>query len=122
MTAPEQIVVTQAAREAVQAFHAEMARRLMSDLKSGTKLLDATGEDSDPIYQAFARFERDITRASEERIAGLVKALEDAKLGLGTANNLIFALSGSRSISVEMFIGEIDAALATTKATEGEKG
>lgn len=53
--------VSQRARDAVQAFHREMGRRLMADIKTGSHTLDAKGDDSDPIYQAFARLESECT-------------------------------------------------------------
>lgn len=49
------VSVEQCDREAVWRFHSEMAERLLSDIRHGTDLLDAKGEDIDPIYQAFAR-------------------------------------------------------------------
>jgi hypothetical protein len=49
------VPVIQADRDAVQAFHREMARRLMSDVCEGTSLLGKSGGDNDVIHQAFAR-------------------------------------------------------------------
>lgn len=48
------IEVTQADRDAVQAFHREMGNRLLADIKNGTHTLSAKGDDSDLIYQSFA--------------------------------------------------------------------
>ncbi|HEX8555245.1 MAG TPA: hypothetical protein VF695_11105 [Sphingomonas sp.] len=49
------VEVVEADREAVRAFHQIMADRLMHDIKHGTNTLDAKGDNTDPIYQAFAR-------------------------------------------------------------------
>ena len=66
------------ARETVQAFHREMGDRLLADIKNGTDTLSAKGDDSDPIYQAFARFEREITQSTADRVAAIDELLSTA--------------------------------------------
>jgi len=71
VSAPEQIVVTQADREAFQA--------MIGLYGPAVDVLVASGHfDEGSQMQALASHRIAATRASEERIAGLVKALEDA--------------------------------------------
>ena len=72
--ADELLPVTAEDRAAVQAFHREMGRRLMSDIKTGSSLLDAKGEDSDVIYQAFAAHRI----ATEARLSTDAEVLRDS--------------------------------------------
>ncbi len=69
---PEMVEVTDADREAVQAFHREMGRRLLSDIKDGTETLYATGTDVDPIYQSFAHHRLASTKALREALEQIV--------------------------------------------------
>ena len=57
MSGAETVVVTQADREAVQAFHRAMAEKLFADIASGKPPTfgDDAGHDGDTIHQAFAR-------------------------------------------------------------------
>ncbi len=52
---PAEEAVTQPDRDAVQAFHREMAARLMADIKHGTTNLGKDEGDAGSLVQAFAR-------------------------------------------------------------------
>lgn len=68
-TAPGEVVVTQAARDAAaDLLDARRGYAVGGAIRRGEN-------DRGHSVQAFARFERDITRAADERIAGLVETL-----------------------------------------------
>lgn len=99
MTAPQNPRVTQADRDAVQAFHRAMAGKLMADITSGKAPTfgDDAGHDGDAIHQAFARHREAAEAASKAREAALVEALGEALHGLSAMLLLTSALDDDKT-------------------------
>lgn len=117
------VEVTQADREAVQAFHRAMAEKLFADIASGEppSFGDDAGHDGDTIHQAFARHRTAAEAASREEVERLRAQLTLAANRLDVC--VVDAIADGehrRSINYKDWAEETRRAALSPTATEGE--
>lgn len=109
--------VTQADRDAVQAFHRVTAARLFDDIKNDTRTLgDDLGDDGD-LVQAFARHRTEATTTQAAEITALkaeVKRLEyDEIHSCGSQCNKPLCVAGREIIALTAEVERLREALWT---------